>query len=505
MNIQEFFRGRIVFVTGATGFMGKVLIEKLVRSCPGIGKICILVRHKQGKDKEARIKEILKVKLFDTIKNQKPGLMEEKLLPMLGDMTELRLGLSDEDYDFLVKNVSVVFHVAASVRFDESIRDATIMNVRGTREVVQLAKNMKNLKVFLHVSTAYCNCIREYVEEKVYDPPFSWQEAISIAENLDETTSSILTKKLLGQFPNTYTLTKLLAEQIINEEQCNIPVVIFRPSIVISALKDPVEGWVDNFNGPIGLMMAIGKGVIRITYGDKSIKPDYMAVDISIKSMIVAAWHRTINSLENNQIPVYNSASVSKSVSNQELLILGMKTVEEYPFEEMLWRPSIIITTCYYYYIIITIFQQVLPAIFFDALLDLIGKPHKGLLRLQQKIYVVTLALSYFTTKTWIFENSNFLGLNDKIPDVDRKEFDYDFKDLDAVEFIKNATIGSQKYLFNIEPDRLPIAKAVYKRFMWMDRLLKIISLALFVWILMQFNVIPSSLFHNIFCYYKLN
>lgn len=73
--------------------------------------------------------------------------MEEKLLPMLGDMTELRLGLSDEDYNFLVQNVSVIFHVAASVRFDETIKDATIMNVRGTREVVQLAKNMKKIKV----------------------------------------------------------------------------------------------------------------------------------------------------------------------------------------------------------------------------------------------------------------------------------------------------------------------------------------------------------------------
>lgn len=66
---------------------------------------------------------------------------------MMGDMTELRLGLSDEDYNYLAENVSVVFHVAASVRFDETIRDATIMNVRGTREVVQLCKKMKHLKV----------------------------------------------------------------------------------------------------------------------------------------------------------------------------------------------------------------------------------------------------------------------------------------------------------------------------------------------------------------------
>lgn len=67
----------------------------------------------------------------------------------MGDMTELKLGLSDQDYNFLIENVSVVFHVAASVRFDEPIRDATIMNVRGTREIVYLAKKMKNLRVSL--------------------------------------------------------------------------------------------------------------------------------------------------------------------------------------------------------------------------------------------------------------------------------------------------------------------------------------------------------------------
>lgn len=68
-------------------------------------------------------------------------------MPVLGDVTELRLGLSDENYNYLVGNVTVIFHVAASVRFNESIRDATIMNVRGTREVVQLAKQIKNLAV----------------------------------------------------------------------------------------------------------------------------------------------------------------------------------------------------------------------------------------------------------------------------------------------------------------------------------------------------------------------
>lgn len=62
-------------------------------------------------------------------------------------MTKIRLGLSDDDYNMLAENVSIVFHVAATVRFDEPIQDAIIHNVRGTREVVQLAGQMKNLSV----------------------------------------------------------------------------------------------------------------------------------------------------------------------------------------------------------------------------------------------------------------------------------------------------------------------------------------------------------------------
>lgn len=85
--------------------------------------------------------------LFDKIRAERPGVAENKIVPVLGDLSEIRLGVSDDDYNTLVRNVSIVFHVAATVRFDESIRDAVFKNVRGTREVVALAEQMKNLVV----------------------------------------------------------------------------------------------------------------------------------------------------------------------------------------------------------------------------------------------------------------------------------------------------------------------------------------------------------------------
>lgn len=57
--ISDFFRGRHVLITGGTGFMGKVLVEKLLHSCPNIGLIYLLIRPKQGHDVKSRLDQLL--------------------------------------------------------------------------------------------------------------------------------------------------------------------------------------------------------------------------------------------------------------------------------------------------------------------------------------------------------------------------------------------------------------------------------------------------------------
>ena len=57
-NVAEYYRGKNIFMTGATGFIGKVLIEKLLRCCPDVKGLYCLVRPKKGQDAETRLKEI---------------------------------------------------------------------------------------------------------------------------------------------------------------------------------------------------------------------------------------------------------------------------------------------------------------------------------------------------------------------------------------------------------------------------------------------------------------
>lgn len=57
-TIPDFFRGKNIFITGGSGFIGKVLIEKLLRSCPDLENIYLLMREKKGKTSEERVKLI---------------------------------------------------------------------------------------------------------------------------------------------------------------------------------------------------------------------------------------------------------------------------------------------------------------------------------------------------------------------------------------------------------------------------------------------------------------
>lgn len=69
---------------------------------------------------------------------------------------------------------------------------------------------------------------------------------------LPEAFTEILAKRFQCKHPNTYTLTKSIAEQIVVDYNEKFPVCIVRPSIVTAALNEPCEGWVDNVYGITG-------------------------------------------------------------------------------------------------------------------------------------------------------------------------------------------------------------------------------------------------------------
>lgn len=280
-TIPEFYADREIFITGGSGFMGKVLIEKLLRSCPDIKMIYVLLRPKKGKLPNERLKVITDSPLFNPIKKHKPELLH-KLATISGDVTELKLGLSFED-SFRMRNVSIIFHSAASVRFDDPLKYAVFINTRGTRELMNFAQGLENLKAVVHVSTTYSNPQRYVVEEQIYPPLADWKKTIEICEKLNEDELNYLTEKYTNFMPNTYTFSKNLAEHVLQDYKNEVPIALYRPSIVISSMKEPFPGYCDNFNGPIGLLIGSGIGIVRTMYCDPGNIADFTPVDVSIK------------------------------------------------------------------------------------------------------------------------------------------------------------------------------------------------------------------------------
>jgi fatty acyl-CoA reductase len=244
-SIPHFYANREIFVTGASGFIGKVLVEKLLRSCSDLKVIYILLRPKKGKSIEERLQQLIELPLFEPIKNFKPALFE-KLVPINGDITEINLGMSEGDVSRM-KNVSVIFHSAASVRFDDTLRYAIFMNTRGTREIVKFAKTLRNIKVVMHVSTTYSHPELKTVGEVIHEPYVDWKKTIDICEKYDDDAISVFTQQYTGFMPNTYTFTKALAEQIVADEKDELPLVLFRPSIVISSMVRLSFCWRNSF------------------------------------------------------------------------------------------------------------------------------------------------------------------------------------------------------------------------------------------------------------------
>jgi thioester reductase-like protein len=116
-----------VFITGASGFVGKVLLEKLLRDVPGIDKFYVLIRPKKGVSPSQRLhEEIVSSKIFTVLlrnigEEKFREIVARKLIAVPGDISHHQCGIPAEFLKEIYRNVRVIFHCAASINFQERI------------------------------------------------------------------------------------------------------------------------------------------------------------------------------------------------------------------------------------------------------------------------------------------------------------------------------------------------------------------------------------------------
>ncbi|XP_034479219.1 putative fatty acyl-CoA reductase CG5065 [Drosophila innubila] len=474
--IGQFYAGRSVFITGGTGFMGKVLVEKLLRSCPDIRNIYLLIRPKRGQEVSARLTELLNAPLFESLRREKPKELS-KVIPISGDITSEELGISESDQSLLCRNVSIVFHSAATVKFDEKLKLSVTINMLGTKRLVELCHRMMSLDALIHVSTAYCNCDRTDVSEVIYAPPYNPDDIISLINWLPEDILDQLTPRLIGKRPNTYTFTKALAEHMLLKEAGNLPVAIVRPSIVTASLNEPFAGWVDNFNGPTGLVSALAKGMFRTMMCEKNYVADMVPVDIVINLMIAAAW-RTATRKSNNLL-IYNCCTGQRNpIIWSEFVKFAMTSVRKHPLEGCLWYPTGDLRMNRPMNTLNCLLKHFLPAYILDGVARIMGKK-PFVVNVQNKIAKAVECLEYFATRQWRFKDDNVHGLLHTLSPKDREIFIFDVRNINWDKYVERYVLGFREFLFKQRPESLPASRKRMVRLYYLHQLVKVVAVLL--------------------------
>ena len=169
--------------------------------------------------------------MFKRINEEKPEVLK-KIVPIFGDITQQNFGLSDEQLAKIIQESEIVFHMAASLKLEQTLKFNVDMNLVGTKHAIDICKQMPKLMVFIHLSTAFCTSDEPgTLYERVYDWAHDPKEILRCNEWMDEATMELIAPSLLGPHPNTYTYTKRLAELLVRSEASSLPVCIVRPSI----------------------------------------------------------------------------------------------------------------------------------------------------------------------------------------------------------------------------------------------------------------------------------
>ena len=481
------FKGQNILVTGGTGFLGKVIIEKFLRCLPNTEQIFMLIRPKKGKDPKHRLDELFNSPLFKTVKEQR-GLAElQKAVTVVGgDVSLPGLGLSSEDRKMLCEKINIVYHGAATVRFDEMLKKAVVLNVRGTKLMLDLAKEMKHLKLFTHISTAYCHLGEKVLKERPYTPPADPHKIIKCVEWMDDDVVEAMTDKILGDLPNTYAFTKALAESLVEEMMPHIPVMIVRPSILIPIWKQPLPGWTDNINGPTGLLIGAGKGVIRTMYCNDSSYADYAPVDIAVNAILATTWNFVYMQDQENR--VYNLTSSSEfKISWAEIIARGRRITEKVPLNGVVWYPGGSMKKSRLLHNICVLLFHMIPAYLLDALIFLAG--YKPIMcRVQRRIQKGFEVFEYYANNQWDFENENIYRVRDKFNSLEFETYQLHGEDMDIDAYFESCIRAARVYILNEQPETLPAARRHLRVMYWVDVVTKILFFVFLIYMLASWS-----------------
>lgn len=290
-----------VLITGGTGFLGTQIIKQLYQETDY--QIIVLIR---GNDAYKRLTRVWW---------EYPELLNgigERIQVYNADITCEKLDLSEEDYKYLICNVTHIIHTAADLRLNAPLKELRKTNVEGTGNILQLAyliQDNHELKRFSHISTAYVAGARQ-----------------------GEVSEDALTNEY--NFLSNYELTKFESELMVKNS--NLPVTIFRPGMIVGNSK---TGYIKTFNTlyvPLRLYLTGKQRVLPIKSDNKI---NLIPIDYVVNAVIKLTFKKEAQNLTFHlTTPIHLQPTVNELI---EYIRVWMEDEYNYKLSPPLYLPFI--------------------------------------------------------------------------------------------------------------------------------------------------------------------
>jgi long-chain acyl-CoA synthetase len=353
-SVRRAFSGKNVMLIGVTGFIGKVWLANTLMDLPELKKIYLLIRRQKSNPGERRFEKMVEDSpvfdpLFERHGDRFAAFLREKVEVVEGDVTEPGLGLSADAARHLQRNLDLIINSSGLTDFNPDLRDALTTNTDAAVNILEFVRTSDHAGL-LHLSTCYVAGEQDgRVAEKLtpnytprgvagFDAEQEWHalhELVKQAEERaesEEVTSGLrmqarskehAAKDLQGAalenqirkgrvrwlktylteagtrrakelgWPNTYTLTKSLAESLIAKQiakygAAKLPVAVVRPAIVETSVSKPFLGWNEGINTSASLSYLLGT-YFRQLPSNESKRLDIIPVDAVCNGMTLIA------------------------------------------------------------------------------------------------------------------------------------------------------------------------------------------------------------------------
>ena len=489
--IKSQLANKRLLITGCTGFLGKVLLEKIIRDVPDVAKITLLIRgSKKYPTAEERFKhEIANATIFDALREQDADALEktlnEKVRCITGEITEDNFGLSTDAWNELSQQVDVIVNSAASVNFREALDQALSINTLSLFNLINFSEAAGNVPV-VHVSTCYVNGYNQgQMGESIVGPTgksigqhsdgyydvesliTEFQQAIEQTKKANKDESSLtndlieLGARTANQYGwnDTYTLTKWMAEQLLLHRLNGKTLTILRPAIIESTYQEPVGGWIEGVKVADAMIMAYARQKVSFFPGRKDSLMDIVPADFVSNSILYSAAKSFKDPGESR---IYQCCSGDANPITVQTLVDYV--VEEgktnYAKYDRLFykKPEKSFTVLNK-----SIFQTVIGAVVFQAnafykAKKLLGlNPSSKTIDNLEVVKALSKIYSFYGDMNVVFNNHKMLALIEEFGEADKALFPVDAALIDWEHYIRNVHFaGLQKYALE---DRAVIQK----------------------------------------------